>query len=334
MPETINLGFIGTGAWARARHLPALDYIRTSPAGGPDLRLRGVCSLNKQEAAEVAEQYGFERVYETIDELVADDVLDAVAAVVMPVSLEQILPKLVGAGLPVLSEKPPGVNHEQAKRFADMVTVPNVVGFNRRYFPIVEKFKAVADELRDAYYVECSFYRHERLDSKWHRERGEGIPFVTGTAIHGINVLEYFFGPVRACRTTPLDVPSGDMDAWLANLDFESGLAGRIRILPCCGSATEGVEVHGRHRSLYCDFSMYSETDYPGRIVIHEAGKLKEVIQGDASEPRLVNEGFVGEYLDLFRAITDGPPTRSSFQNAANSMRVAEAIESNTEMTG
>jgi hypothetical protein len=101
MAEAINLGFIGTGGWARAKHLPALDYIRKSAVGGCGLKLRGICLLNEREAAEVAQQYGFERVYRDIDELAADDELDAVAVVVMATSLEDILPKRQGLGQPV-----------------------------------------------------------------------------------------------------------------------------------------------------------------------------------------------------------------------------------------
>ena len=37
--------------------------------------------------------------------------------------------------------------------------------------------------------------------------------------------------------------------------------------------------------------------------------------------------GIVGEYLELFDLVANGSASCSTFQNAVNSMRVAEAIE-------
>ena len=74
---TINLAFVGTGPWARKHHFPALDYLRTHAAERFDVRLRGVFSLERADAEAVAAQYGFARVYDSLDALVADRAINA-----------------------------------------------------------------------------------------------------------------------------------------------------------------------------------------------------------------------------------------------------------------
>ena len=102
----------------------------------------------------------------------------------------------------------------------------------------------------------------------------------------------------------------------LAYLRFASGMAGEMRILPCSGSSTERIEVHSQRRSLYLRAGLlYGAIDPPGSIEIHEGGRLVERIMGDEAMPRVVSGGFVGEYLDLFRAMRDGTPTRTIFHS-------------------
>jgi hypothetical protein len=54
---------------------------------------------------------------------------------------------------------------------------------------------------------------------------------------------------------------------------------------------------------------------------------LAKVIEGQRAASRLVDEGFVGEYLDFFQAVAGGEPTQSNLRNSVNSIRIAEQIE-------
>ena len=50
MNNTINLAFIGSGNWARKYHFPALNYVRTQFADRFDVNLRGIYSLDVEQA--------------------------------------------------------------------------------------------------------------------------------------------------------------------------------------------------------------------------------------------------------------------------------------------
>jgi predicted dehydrogenase len=329
MPERIRIGFLGAGQWGRAKHLPAITHIQRHCTDRFNVEIAALCERDADIATHVSREYGIPIVYHDMESFAADETLDCYAIVVDPRGLLSVIETLRRRRVPILTEKPPGFRYEEAQYLAHTIDVPNVVAFNRRYFPIVETFRKLLSEVQGIYYVDCNFYRHERYDSKQFSEGTypDAVPFVIGTGLHAINLLEDLFGEIISSRTTELRVETNDTRAWLCDLDFRSGVKGRLKMLPCSGSATEWIEVHSQRRSLYLHYGMYGETDYPGRIYVHQGGNLEDVIEGDGQAPRIVNEGFVGEYLDLFQAVVNGGPTRSNFRNALNSMRIAAEVE-------
>lgn len=334
MSRKIRIGFIGAGSWGQRKHLPAINYIREHCKDIYDVEIAALCEMDNAVAKRVSEQYKIPKTYSNLEEFAADETLDCYVVVISPKGLKSVVETLYQRRVPIFTEKPPGLTWQEAFHLAESIKVPNVVAFNRRYFPIIDKLKEVLEEMDEIYYVDCNFYRHERYDSKYFFQTNQKSqpPFVIGTAVHGINILEYLFGNITSCNTTKVRVKTNQTDAWLSDLDFNNEIKGRIKILPCSGSHTEWIEIHSQKRSIYAHFCLYG-IDYPGKIVVHERGRIREVIDGNPKEPRIVQEGFVGEYLDFFRAIIEHKPTRSNFQNAVNSMRIAEQIENEIHNT-
>ena len=145
-----NIAFIGSGNWARKYHFPALAHVRDD-VDAPAIRLRGIFSLDQGTAQAVATQYGFERVYASMHEVLADDEIDAFAVAVSPEALVSVIEQIAPRGLPIFSEKPPGISSAQAQRLADLVTTTNVVAFNRRFIPLNNVFKKIVDEMDDLF---------------------------------------------------------------------------------------------------------------------------------------------------------------------------------------
>lgn len=75
---------------------------------------------------------------------------------------------------------------------------------------------------------------------------------------------------------------------------------------------------------------MSCTVDVPGRIIVHEKGKVAQTIIDDA-QGALSVAGFLDEYRDFFRAVREGTPTISNFRNARATMEIAEAIEAAPE---
>lgn len=321
MTAPLRITFIGSGNWARKYHFPALAHVRDD-VGAPSIRLRGIFSLDQTTAQAVATQFGFEHVYASMDELLADDEIDAFAVAVSPEALVGVIEQISARGLPIFSEKPPGISSAQAQRLADLVQTTNVVAFNRRFIPLNNVFKEIVDEMDDLFFVEGHFFRHNRQDPA----------FALETGIHWINFMTYLFGPIRAVRNERWPHPQNETWIRLAHLTFESGLRGLLKIFPCTGAQGERLEVHSPQRTAFLYGPLWEDD---GEIVIeenvfaavlHEQRLIRRVIPGGTG-PEIVERGIVGEYVEFFHAIHSREPTRSNFQNAVNSMRVAEAIE-------
>jgi predicted dehydrogenase len=320
-----HLALIGLGDWARAKHLPTLRYM-AEVEDGPELV--AVCDTDADRAVTVARAYGVSRTATDAAEVARMDGIDGYVVAVRPGDLEAVLHVLGPTGRPFLTEKPPGLNHGTAQRLAQSVQSPNVVGFNRRYFPIVERFRRLLAEQSESYFVRAALHRNGRRDSPTFRTGTsvKGMPFVSGTAIHTINTLEYLFGPIDEVEAAERKDSCGE-PFWLVDLLFSDGTQGRLEVLPCSGVSTERIQVHGRDRSLEMRYSLYSPADRPGRIEIYEDGGPGVSQAGEDGLPWQEAEGFAGEYRDLL-ALMDGAGTaRSTLATSVNTMRVANLIE-------
>lgn len=314
--RSINLAFVGSGGWARRFHFPALDHIRRSPDDADfELNLRGIYSLESDVATSVAETYGFDRVYPDMQALVDDQALDAVAVAVTPEALVSVVQQLIPRRIPIFSEKPPGVTTAEAELLSRTVDVPNVLAFNRRYAPLNNTFKALVDDFEEITFVEGHFFRHNRLDEA----------FMIGTGIHWVNFLAYLFGEIRQMKVERRQNPKNATWLWVAHLVFAGGLRGLLKVFPCTGSEIERVEVHTNERSAYLHGPLWG---HPSKIII-DSGEDHQVIDPEADKPlpEVVRLGIVNEYREFFDVVLGKATSRSTFQNAVNSMQVAEAMQ-------
>ncbi|UCF96198.1 MAG: Gfo/Idh/MocA family oxidoreductase [Spirochaetaceae bacterium] len=316
--KLLNIAVLGTGEWARTYHLPALKYLESRVP----LQIAGIWNRTREKAVETAREFSIERVYKSLEEAIDDERLDCFCVLVNPRVIPEIIEKLLSRNIAIFAEKSPGRSYREAQHLADNVAVPNVVAFNRRYMPINQQYKALVDSLRNIYFVECHFYRHERLYKE----------FILETGVHGINCMEYLFGPITKVQTERWKNPVNDTAVFLCQLQFDSGLRGIMKFFPCSGSSIERYEAHCNGTSAYLFSPQTYSSDYPGRIVIHREGKHEETVEGDDRLGMIINAGFVNEYLDFINALRTGQPGISNFSNAANTMRVAEAVESSLSL--
>jgi predicted dehydrogenase len=313
----INLAFVGSGGWARKHHFPALAHLQQDQEFNQafDLHLQGITSLDAPTAHMVAETYGFDTLYPDLDALLADDAVNAIAVAIPPAALLSVMTRLVTKGVPLFSEKPPGISLEEAQALSRLVDVPNVLAFNRRFIPLNITFRDLVKEMDDVYFVEGHFYRHQRLDEN----------FVIGTGVHWINFMTYLFGDVEHLAVETYRHPENATRNFVAHLTFAGGLPGLLKIFQCAGSQVERLEVHSGAQSAYLDGPLWTN---PGSIVV-DRGAEQQTLAPESQHPlpEVVRLGIVGEYRTFCDVVAGGAPSPSTFQNSVNTMRVAEAIE-------
>ena len=104
----MKVGIIGCGKIAQMRHIP--EY-----ADNPSSEIAGYFDLNYERAKELADRYGG-RAYATVDELLADEAIEAVSVCVANNAHAEMTIKALEAGKHVLCEKPMAVTLDDCIR--------------------------------------------------------------------------------------------------------------------------------------------------------------------------------------------------------------------------
>jgi predicted dehydrogenase len=311
----LRLAFIGAGEWVEKYHLPTIKRL----SGRQIVSITGIWNRTRPKAEKLARDFDLPKVYEDLQEVIDDREVSCLAVAVNSRAVGQILRTLAIRELPLLCEKPPGADSAEARELAELITSTNVVAFNRRYMPVNQRFKEFVDG-EQIEFVECSFYRR-------HRDVEE---FITETGIHGINLLEYLFGEICKVETERWKVPGTSTYNWLAHLCFSSGLRGLLKFFPFSGINMEKVEVNGR------DVTASVTAAHP--LTDAREGFIRTERHDDNGEPvvqildqkdldPLCAGGFEGEYRDFLAALQENRRTLSNFQNAWQSVVIAEAVQ-------
>ncbi|WP_214888380.1 Gfo/Idh/MocA family oxidoreductase [Exiguobacterium sp. s142] len=102
----MKIGIIGTGGIATNAHIP--HYI----AAGADVV--AVMNRTRERGEAVARQFGIERVYDTVADMLANEQLDAVSVCTPNALHKDHVIQALDAGCHVLCEKPPAISEREA----------------------------------------------------------------------------------------------------------------------------------------------------------------------------------------------------------------------------
>ncbi|HSV72322.1 MAG TPA: Gfo/Idh/MocA family oxidoreductase [Chthonomonadales bacterium] len=140
----VRIGFVGVGGMGQCAHLR--NY-----ASLPECEVVAIAELRTGLAARVAQRYGVPRVYASHEEMLAAETLDGIVAS-QPFSRHGMLvPELLKAGVPVLTEKPIAASIEQGEKVVAAVAASgawHMVGYHKRSDPATMYAKAEIDRLR------------------------------------------------------------------------------------------------------------------------------------------------------------------------------------------
>ncbi len=211
--DTLAIGFIGAGSFARAVLLPTLQQY-------PQIRRVALTCSSGVHAREAAEKFGFE----TAGTSALEGALDAVFIATPHSTHAELVLQALAAGRHVFVEKPLCVQPEELELIADAHGRAGkilMVGFNRRFSP----FALEARELLGARSGEASFlYRINAgplSPGHWLGRPAEGGRIV-GEVCHFIDLISFLTGSLPA-RVFASGLPDGDVQVHLTLDDGSSG---------------------------------------------------------------------------------------------------------------
>jgi predicted dehydrogenase len=230
---------------------------------------------------------------------------------------------VLGRGIPLLLEKPPGRTLAELDRIrAAAGTIPHQVALNRRYSPLVRETRRRLDAHGGPDALQHIQYEMTRVDRR--------DPDFSATAIHGIDAVRFLSGSdYDQVRFRYRELP--ELGPGVANIFLDalmtSGATAQLSFCPVAGVVVERATLHLQDESFYLRIPMWSAYDSPGRLEHVQKGRLAAEVLGDPEAPSFVLGGFDAETEAFFDALAAGRAPSPSLAEARQSVAVAEKIQ-------
>ena len=326
--KSLRIGVVGAGFISRTYHCPSLNRLRKKY---PQLELAAICDLNEKAARELAGRFEFGNVYTDVGEMVVSEKLHGACILVNPESMKKVARQFIRRRVPVLLEKPPGRDSNEVRELISAVEkhgVANLVALNRRFMPLARRMKELIEQAeRPPQLLTAEMLRHQRTEPE----------FGYGTAVHAIDLMRYLGGDVAGLRVEKLELAKNKAPAYMVEFDFESGLLGRLSILPETGVEAERYTVHGNDWTVTLEAPQDWTVDYPGKLLFFE-GRKRHFVQDNRIWPVSMRDnleitGFLGEVESFIAFLAGGERPEPTLADCLQSMEIAEAVQAGKNVT-
>ena len=320
--EVVTVGVIGAGLFAQTVLLPVLRRL-------PGVRLRTVATQSGLSARHVRDRLGFERCTTDVREVLDDPVIQAVVIATRHDTHASLAAEALRRNKHVFVEKPLALTVQELRMVVEAHAASSrvlVVGFNRRYSPLVhglKEFIAAQRPLALTYRVNAG----EIPRDHWVYDSREGGGRWLGEGGHFIDVLQYLTGadPVEvfarmstteaAARASPRGLSAGA--TLMATLTFGDGSTATVIYADGADRAgsRERLEVFGA--------GIAATLEDNRRLTLVRGGRVRRVGRAEAARGH-------HEELQAWIAAVRGttPPPVAVSAHAANTLAGFAALES------
>jgi predicted dehydrogenase len=322
MSDTITVGVVGLGYWGPnlARNLDAL----------PGSRLSWICDGSAEQLEQMAKRFPNARRTSSLEELLADDSLDAVA-IATPVPTHAALAKrCLEAGKHVFVEKPLAQSVAEAEELVEVAAERGrtlMVGHLLEYHPGLERLKDLVDsgELGDIHYIYGNRLNLGKLRAD------ENALWSLGA--HDVSVV------LRLAQDEPVEchahgecyMREGVEDVVFCYMRFPSGLAAHLHLSWLDPHKERRFTVVGSRR-----MATFDDMALEQKLTVYDKGfderfqNYGEYIarSGDVWSPSVPNdEPLRLECRHFISRLRDGTRPRSDGQSGLRVVRVLEELQ-------
>jgi len=291
-----RVGFLGAGSFAQKFLLPDI---------GKQAELIGVATASGNNARNVADKYGFTYATGNSNDILDDDDINTIfIATRHNLHAEQVLAALQ-KGKNVFVEKPLCLTTDELERIAGAYrqgTARLMVGFNRRFAPLLQKIKKA---LPDGIPVAMNY----RINAgaipadSWIQDPDIGGGRIAGEVCHFIDLVLFLAGsPFARVDSHIMKTASGLNDTLVIALAFADGSVANISYFANGAKSLpkEQLEVHCGGQSWVLD-------DFK-RLNIYNGSRKKSSTGGQ-------DKGHAREVELFLQAVSDGSPAPISFED-------------------
>jgi len=319
--QTINVGLIGCGGFARGMHIPNLKK-------NPKYRIQAAMDIDQAIADQVAKDTGAAYATTDLHKLLADPAIHAVFITTRHDSHAALSIQAAEAGKHVFCEKPMGLNRAECRAVAGAVHKAGVkytVGYNRGMAPLLTKAGGFLNTVSGKKIIYHRIQAPFPEDSWTHDPKVGGGRFV-GEGCHIFDLLcELVQSPpvlVYASGGTFLDPAKVKIpDSGIVTITFADGSVGTTLIASagCAAFPKEATEIYCAGKAIY--INDFREMSYFG-FEAQESARL---------EYGVVDKGQAIEIDQLADAILNDTEPPNGLVKAARaaliSFKVNESIK-------
>ncbi len=313
--EKVKVGMIGAGGMANSVHYPSL-------AEFDDVEIVAICDLDEGRLKKTADKYEVEGRYNNYKKMVDEVDMDAVYIIMPPHHLFDLTIHCLNNKLNVFVEKPPGVMSEQTRnmaRSAEKNDCLTMVGFNRRFIPLMVEAKRMVEERGQILQCAATFYKNSIGAGPYY---AGAIDILSCDAVHAVDTLRWMGGEVVAAASDIRKLYADYDNSFNALLKFENGAVGFLLTNWVAGTRVHTFEMHAKGISAFIDANdeaaIYSDGKAEGQIL-----KTQEVA-GSAENHKFY--GFYGENRHFIDCIKQKKMPETNFADAVKTMELVDRI--------
>lgn len=310
----IRLGLIGAGGMANGVHYPSL-------ATFDDVEMSALCDLDTAKLAATAAKFGISRTFTDYRQMLAEVPVDAVYILMPPHQLFDLTIYCLNQKKHVFIEKPPGLTADQTRhmaRAAERNGVHGMVGFNRRYIPLLRLCRERVDARGGIIQCVSTFYKCYRDPSAYYNG---AVDILTSDGIHAVDLLRWMGGEVEEIASIVERRGADYHNVFNALMRFENGASGVLLGNWAVGGRVHRFEMHGYHISAYAD------PDHSATLIADNGTpEVLDTKRVAGSEEFRVYYGFAAENRHFIDCLRDDREPLTSFADAVKTMELVERI--------
>lgn len=318
MMKKVNIALIGAGGMANGVHYPSL-------VACGDVKLVGLCDLVETKLQTTAERFEIENTFTDYKQMLEKTNPDAVYILMPPQHLFPLVIHCLSQKLHVFIEKPPGITIHQTKEMAlaaEKHGCKTMVGFNRRFIPLMQKVKSLVEE--NGPIIQCMSTFHKNSPNALYYDGV--IDVLTCDAIHAVDTLRWLGGgEVKSVASDINSFNSERENSFNALVKFTSGASGILCTNWSVGGRIHTFEMHAR------GISAYINPDSGGSAIVHTSSGKTEIRTEEAanSNEAHISYGFYGESRHFVDCIQQDQQPLTCFADAVKTMELVRLIYQN-----
>ncbi|MCM8767275.1 MAG: Gfo/Idh/MocA family oxidoreductase [Candidatus Omnitrophica bacterium] len=316
--KKIKVGFIGCGSFANMVHYPSLTEM-------DDVEIVAICDIDQERLNNTGKKYNIDKRYTDYKKMVEENELDVVYIIMPPHHLYDIVIEILKRKLNVFIEKPPGINLFQIKNMANFAIKNNcktMVGFNRRFIPLLRKVKEIVEKKGPIIQVVSTFYKNMYPDFLYYNGV---IDILTCDAIHSVDALRWLCGEVKNLKSVIKSYYSDIPNAFNAIIEFENGATGILLTNWTVGKRIHTFELHSLGISAFVDCNdkalIYKDNnEKPEIISAYDVAKSDQLYKF---------YGYYDENRYFIDCLRENKESECNFVDAIKTMELIEKIYKN-----